>query len=100
VLTGSKQEIAENLARLSGEVREAIVFVDESAPAASEAVDIFAEMHAFMVDACAVDDSREAIYLPEDGTSKKAEGPNGLRLSLTTAIDPNSYTNSRIGSMS
>ncbi len=29
VLKGSKQEIAEGLARISGEVREAIVFVDE-----------------------------------------------------------------------
>ena len=32
VLTGSKQEIAESLARIGGEVREAIVFVEEPAP--------------------------------------------------------------------
>ena len=37
VLTGSKQEIAESLARISGEVREAIVFVEEPAPALPEA---------------------------------------------------------------
>jgi hypothetical protein len=67
VLIGSKQEIAESLARISGEVREAIVFVDESAPAAPDAhpresEDIFAEMDPFMVDVHDVDDSREAIY--------------------------------------
>ena len=67
VLRGSKQEIAEGLARISGEVREAIVFVDESAPPATgapthDAEDIFAEMCPFMVDAPDVDDSREAIY--------------------------------------
>ena len=37
VLKGSKQEIAEGLARISGEVREAIVFVEEPVPAAPEA---------------------------------------------------------------
>ena len=46
VLKGSKQEIAENLVRISGEVREAIVFVEEPAPAApgeqtTDAKDIF-----------------------------------------------------------
>jgi hypothetical protein len=34
VLKGSKQEIAEILIRISGEVREAIVFVEEPATAA------------------------------------------------------------------
>jgi hypothetical protein len=37
VLKGTKQEIAESLVRIAGEVREAIVFVDEAAPAAPEA---------------------------------------------------------------
>jgi hypothetical protein len=67
VLKGSKQEIAENLSRLSGEVREAIVFVEETAPtsppaAALDAEDIFAAMRPFMVDVQDLDDSREAIY--------------------------------------
>src|SRR5439155_19110878 len=53
VLKGSKQEIAENLVRISGEVREAIVFEEEPAPAAPGArtpdtEDIFAEMRPFM----------------------------------------------------
>lgn len=65
VLTGSKQEIAERLTRLSGDVREVIVFVDEPAPA-TPAVggveDMFAEMEPYMVDVPEVDDSREAIY--------------------------------------
>ena len=72
VLTGSKQEIAESLARISGEVREAIVFVEEPAPAAPEvgtldAMDIFAEMRPFMVDGQDLDDSREAIYTRMEG---------------------------------
>jgi len=72
VLRGSKQEIAESLARISGEVREAIVFVEEPAPAAPGArthdtEDIFAEMRPFMVDVQDMDDSREAIYTRMEG---------------------------------
>jgi hypothetical protein len=72
VLKGSKQEIADNLVRISGEVREAIVFVEEPAPAAPgahtpDAEDIFAEMRPFMVDVQDVDDSREAIYSRMEG---------------------------------
>lgn len=72
VLTGSKQEIAENLTRLTGEVREAIVFIDEPVPASSgrpatDAEDIFAEMRPLMVETPGVDDSRESIYAPMDG---------------------------------
>ena len=65
VLRGSKQEIAESLIRISGEVSEAIVFEEGStvlAVAPHETEDIFAEMAPFMVDAQQVDDSREAIY--------------------------------------
>jgi hypothetical protein len=70
VLRGSKKEIAESLTRIDGEVREAIVFVDEPVQfptnePASE--DVFAEMRPFMVDAVHVDDSREAIYSQMDG---------------------------------
>lgn len=67
ILRGSKQEIAETLVRMNGEVREAIVFVDEpsldASGADSEATDdMFAEMRAWMVDVADVSDSREAIY--------------------------------------
>lgn len=72
VLRGSKREIAEGLARISGEVREAIIFVDEPAPAlppspAPDTEDIFAEMRPFMVDVQDVDDSRAAIYTRMEG---------------------------------
>ncbi len=72
VLTGSKQEIADGLARISGDVREAIVFVDEPAPTPPEALgcpgeDIFAEMRPYMVDVPDIDDSREAIYSRMEG---------------------------------
>lgn len=70
VLRGSKQEIVEGLARISGEVREAIVFEEEPATApglASGGSDLFAEMRPFMVDVPDVDDSREAIYTPAEG---------------------------------
>jgi hypothetical protein len=67
VLKGSKHEIAESLIRINGEVREAIVFVEEPATAVpvappDDGEDIFAEMRPFMVDVSQVDDSREAIY--------------------------------------
>jgi hypothetical protein len=72
ILKGSKQEIAKRLVMISGEVREAIVFVEDTKPAASaegtqDAQDIFAEMRAFMVDAADVDDSRAAVYSRLDG---------------------------------
>lgn len=72
VLTGTKQEIAESLFRIKGEVREAIVFVEEAASAtpeasASDTTDIFAEMRPFMVNVQDVDDSRETIYSRVDG---------------------------------
>jgi len=72
ILRGSKQEIAERLVRLSGEVREAIVFEEEPAPARTDAApcppeNFFAEMAPFMVDVPQVDDSREAIYTPMAG---------------------------------
>ncbi len=74
VITGSKQEIAQKVASLEGEVREAIVFVEESVnsrPAAGEgaqnAEDLFAEMAPYMVHVGDVDDSREAIYTRQEG---------------------------------
>ena len=71
VLRGSKEEIVERLVRISGEVREAIVFEEEPAatPGAADhdTQDIFAKMYAYMVDVQDVDDSREAIYTRMDG---------------------------------
>lgn len=72
VLRGSKYEIAQSLAQINGEVREAIVFVDDTAPAVpaadtAEAEDIFAEMRPYMVDVQDVDDSRESIYTRMEG---------------------------------
>jgi len=72
VLRGTKQEIAATLARIDGEVREAIVFVEEPAPPvpvapAQDAGDVFAEMYQFMVDVRDVDDSRETIYSRMEG---------------------------------
>lgn len=69
IVKGSKQEIAETVARMGGEVREAIVFVEE--PAGSEAqplgTDIFAEMEPFTVRAGGADYSRDALYSPVNG---------------------------------
>lgn len=66
VLTGSKQEIAEKVAEFDGEIREAIVFVEEpSSP--GPAADLFAEMEPFTVRQPGVDDSREAIYGRKEG---------------------------------
>jgi hypothetical protein len=72
VLRGSKHEIVEGLARISGEVREVIAFEEEAAPGrsgacAASAEDIFAEMRPFMVDVKDFDDSREAIYTRMEG---------------------------------
>ena len=72
VLRGSKQEIVERLARISGEVREAIVFEEEPAPTGNgaptaDAKEIFAEMRRYMVDVQDVDHSREAIYTRMEG---------------------------------
>jgi len=70
VLRGTKQQIAENLARMSGEVREAIVFVEEPAPAEArmpDREDIFAEMRPHMVDVESLDDTREAVYTRGQG---------------------------------
>lgn len=72
VLRGSKQEIVERLIRLSGEVREAIVFEEEPAGPAGTVPppndDIFAEMQPYEAQGnTEVDDSREAIYTRLEG---------------------------------
>lgn len=71
VFTGSKQQIVEGVASLSGSVREAIIFIDDSAnvPAngASAPADIFQEMSPYVVRAGRVDYSRRAIYEQAEG---------------------------------
>jgi hypothetical protein len=72
VLRGSKQEIVERLARMTGEVRQAFVFEEEPVavgpgPGPADAEDIFAEMRPFMVNDRDVDDSRASIYTRRDG---------------------------------
>lgn len=70
VLRGTKQQIAEDLARMPGEVREAIVFVEDPVPAEArmpDREDIFAEMRPYMVDVKGLDDSREAVYTRGEG---------------------------------
>ncbi|HEX3553911.1 MAG TPA: hypothetical protein VIA62_11860 [Thermoanaerobaculia bacterium] len=68
VLRGTKQQIAENLARMPGEVREAIIFVEEPAAAQiPDRDDIFAEMRPYMVDVEDLDDAREAVYTRGEG---------------------------------
>jgi hypothetical protein len=71
VLKGSKQQIAHDLAQLTGEVREAIVFVEDNLPTeraeSGHDDDIFAEMRPFMVNVQDVVDSRESVYTRMDG---------------------------------
>jgi hypothetical protein len=67
VLTGSKQEIAEKLAEIEGDIREAIVFIEE--PWAEEGLteNIFADMEPFTVRQPVADDSRDAVYRRMEG---------------------------------
>ncbi|MFZ5830954.1 MAG: hypothetical protein ACOY3P_12745 [Planctomycetota bacterium] len=68
ILRGSKREIAESVARISGEVREAIVFVEEPSDAPPATVDeLFAEMEPYMVRVGSADYSREALYSRMEG---------------------------------
>ena len=64
VLRGSKEEIAERVAQIPGDVREAIVFVDERSGAVVDPrEDVFAEIAAFTVNVGGADHSREAVYV-------------------------------------
>lgn len=67
VLTGTKQEIAEKVAEIDGEIREAIVFVEEPSALSGSAADIFVEMEPFTVRQAGADDSRDAIYRRMEG---------------------------------
>jgi hypothetical protein len=63
ILRGSKQEIAENVARLPGEIREAIVFIEEPLnPAENSPQQLFALMEPFAAHAGGADYSREMLY--------------------------------------
>lgn len=62
ITTGSKQEIADKVASLDGQVREAIVFVEEPTAPQPPGADIFAEMERFTVRRDRVDDSRDGLY--------------------------------------
>lgn len=68
VLTGNREEIAQQVVRIDGLVREAIGFIEERPEPQPINGDIFAEMELFTVRCSAVDDSRAAIY--ERGTGE------------------------------
>ncbi len=68
ILKGSKQEIAESVSQIRGEVREAIVFVEgPSDTAGDSAEDIFTEMEPLTASAGGADYSREALYSRIEG---------------------------------
>jgi hypothetical protein len=69
VLTGSKSEIAEQVVRIDGAIREVIVLVEEPAPATPvlSEDEFFAEMEPFMVKVGGADYSRESIYTRMEG---------------------------------
>lgn len=72
VLTGSKQQIAQQVASLDGEVRQAIVFLDESTSAPAQSApetveELFKEMEPYTVKVGEFDDSREAMYQQLEG---------------------------------
>jgi len=68
VIRGSKQEIAEKIVQMPGEVREVIVIVEDPIaipPGPGE--NIFAEMAPYEVNVGGADCSREAIYTRMEG---------------------------------
>ena len=72
LLTGSKQQIAQQVVSLVGEVRQALVFVEEPIDAATQPVPetvegLFKEMEPYSADVKHFDDSREAIYQRTEG---------------------------------
>jgi hypothetical protein len=68
VLRGTKADIAESVARMAGDVCEAIVFVEDCGQQAEPSgEDIFAEMEPFTVKAGGADYSRQALYTPVEG---------------------------------
>ena len=63
ILKGSKREIAASVERISGEVREAIVFVEEPLDLTEDSPQaFFASMETFAAHVGGADYSREALY--------------------------------------
>jgi hypothetical protein len=67
VFKGTKLEIAQQVANLEGDVREAIVFVEQPQVTSAQSVpatveELFKEMEPYMVNVGNADYSREAIY--------------------------------------
>ena len=68
ILRGSKREIAESVARIPGEVREAIVFIEEPLDLTEASPqELFASMEPFATHAGGADYSREALYSRMEG---------------------------------
>jgi hypothetical protein len=68
ILKGSKREIAESVARIPGEVREAIVFIEEPSDLTEASPqELFASMEPFATHAGGADCSREALYSRMEG---------------------------------
>ena len=68
ILRGSKEQIAEAVIRIGGEVREAIVFVEEPLDLTEDlgGQDVLAEMEPLMVKGDNVDYSRESFGVSGD----------------------------------
>ena len=68
ILKGTKREIADTVAQIPGEVREAIIFIEEPSDASPASVEeLFAEMEPYMVHVGNADYSREALYTRMEG---------------------------------
>ena len=68
VLQGSKQEIAERILHMSGEIREVIVVIEAPTPIPlAPGEDIFAEMKPYEAHVGNADCSRESIYTRMEG---------------------------------
>jgi hypothetical protein len=63
ILRGSKREIAESVTQIRGEVREAMVFVEEPSDLTEDSPQkLFAAMEPYATHAGGADYSREALY--------------------------------------
>jgi predicted sugar kinase len=68
ILRGSKQEIAEKILELPGDIHEVIVIVEEPTAVFTEpGEDIFADMAPYEAHAGGADCSRETIYTRMEG---------------------------------
>jgi len=69
VLKGSRQQIAQSVAEIPGQVRKVVVFVERHSDTGSSEAgeDIFAEMEPFTVKAGDVDYSRDSPYSRQQG---------------------------------